>query len=276
MKSAAGRLPAIAGLLLASAPAFAAMQAKPVEWTIGQDRFRGYAVYDDASQAKRPGLLMLPNWMGAGDEAIRMATTIAGDRYVVLVADLYGRDVRPKDDAEALAAVRAVYADHGRTLRLRAAKALAVLEGEAARLPVDPQAVGAVGFCFGGGAALELARSGASLRGGVVSFHGNLDSYLPATAAPNAAILVLNGADDESVPREQVAGFEQEMTRVGADWQLVDFGGARHCFSQESDAGNPPDGNCRYDARAAARAFAMMHAFLRERFAAPPATASKD
>lgn len=258
---------AVTGLLLASAPALGAMQVQPVEWTIEQVRFRGHAVYDDASDRRRPGLLLLPNWRGAGDEAVRMATRLAGSEYVVLVADLYGHDVRPANDTEALAAVKTVYADQGKTLRLRALKSLDVLRQQSSRLPLDADAIGAVGFCFGGGVALELARTGAELRGGVVSFHGNLDSYQPAARTPKAAILVLNGAADDSVPRVQVNGFEQEMTRVGADWQLVDFGGARHCFAQESSAGNPADSNCRYDARAAARAFAMMRAFLREQFA---------
>lgn len=265
-------LSGVTGLLLSAAPALAAMQVKPVEWTLEQVAFRGYAVYDDASDLRRPGLLMLPNWRGAGDDAIRMAMQLAGSQYVVLVADLYGSSVRPKDDTEALAAVKAVYADRGNTLRLRALKSLDVLKQQSSRLPLDAEAIGAVGFCFGGGVALELARSGADLRGGVVSFHGNLDSYQPADKTPKAAILVLNGADDTSVPREQVAGFEEEMKRVAADWQLVDFGGARHCFAQESSAGNPADSNCRYDARAAARAFAMMRAFLLEQFGKKTAT----
>lgn len=270
-KTAMNGLLAMAGLLLAAAPAFAALQVQPVEWVIEQVKFRGHAVYDDASSDRRPGLLLLPNWRGAGDEAIRMATQLAGSQYVVLVADLYGSDVRPKDDTEALAAVKAVYADGGKTLRLRALKSLEVLKQQSSRLPLDAEAIAAVGFCFGGGVALELARTGVELQGGVVSFHGNLDSYQPADKTPKAAILVLNGAADDSVPRAQVTGFEEEMTRVGADWQLVDFGGARHCFAQESSAANSPDSNCRYDARAAARAFAMMRAFLREQFARKPA-----
>lgn len=275
-KSNINGLVATAALLLAGAPALAAVQVQPVDWSIGQQGFRGYAVYDDASALRRPGLLLLPNWRGAGDEAISMARKIAGSQYVVLVADLYGADVRPKDDAEALAAVKAVYADGGKTLRVRALKSLDVLRQQASRLPLEASAVAAVGFCFGGGVALELARAGAQLQGGVVSFHGNLDSYQPADKTPKAAILVLNGAADDSVPRAQVNEFEQEMTRVAADWQLVDFGGARHCFAQENSAANPADSNCRYDARAAARAFAMMHAFLRERFAATTAAKKSD
>ena len=109
-------------------------------------------------------------------------------------------------------------------------------------------------------------RSGAELPGGVVSFHGNLDSYRPADGPVRSAVLALNGADDASVTPEQVAKFKQEMRTADADWQLVDFGGARHCFSQPEDADNAPDDNCRYNARAAKRAFEMMHDFFRERF----------
>ncbi len=247
-------------------PAHAAMRERPVEWTIGQDHFSGVLVYDDANAIKRPGLVMLPNWMGAGSDAVAMARRVAGDDYVVLVADVYGKDIRPKDDAEALAAVKATYADGGATLRARANKAVEVLKAQAGEVPLVPEQVGAIGFCFGGGVALELVRSGAELPGGVVSFHGNLDSYRPADGPIRSAVLALNGADDTSVPAEQIAKFEQEMKAADADWQFVNFGGARHCFSQPEDADNPPDDNCRYDARAAKRAFEMMHDFFREHF----------
>ena len=249
-----------------ASPSHAAMREQPVEWSIGEEHFSGVLVYDDANAIKRPGLVMLPNWMGVGSDAVAMARRVAGDDYVVLVADVYGKDIRPKDDAEALAAVKAAYADGGATLRARASKAVDVLKAQADAVPLVPEEIGAFGFCFGGGVALELVRSGAELPGGVVSFHGNLDSYRPADGPVRSAVLALNGADDASVTPEQVAKFKQEMRTADADWQLVDFGGARHCFSQPEDADNAPDDNCRYNARAAKRAFEMMHDFFRERF----------
>ena len=253
---------------LAAAPARAAMQEKPVEWTIGEQRFSGVLVYDDVNAIARPGLVMMPNWMGVTQDAIAMAKGVAGDDYVVLIADLYGSDIRPKDDAQALAAVKATYVDGGKTLRARAQRAVEALKAQADDVPLDAARVGALGFCFGGGVVLELVRSGAELPGGAVSFHGNLDSYRPADGPIASSILALNGADDTSVSAEQIAGFEKEMKAAGADWQFVNFSGARHCFSQPEDADNPPDDNCLYNERAARRAFEMMRDFFRERFAA--------
>lgn len=254
-------------MLLLSGTASATMRETPVEWSIGKERFSGVVVYDDANAIKRPGLVMLPNWMGVTPDAIAMARRVAGHDYVVLVADVYGAEIRPKDDAQALAAVKAAYADGGKTLRIRARQAVDTLRAQADKLPLDADRIGAIGFCFGGGVGLELARSGTDLPGGVVSFHGNLDSYRPADGPIKTSILALNGASDTSVTAAQIAGFEKEMKEAKADWQFVNFSGARHCFSQPEDADNPPDDNCRYDERAATRAFEMMRDFHRERFA---------
>ena len=252
-------------LFLLPLPAFAAMQAKPVEWTIGEQRFSGTLVYDDAGSAKRPGLVMVPNWMGANASATEKAKAVAGTDYVVLVADVYGKDARPKDDKEALAEVRKVYADGGTTLRARVAEAVRVLKAQAGAAPLDAARVGAFGFCFGGSAVLELARSGADLAG-VVSLHGGLETHLPTAGNRiRASVLVLNGSNDADVSDALVASFKDEMDAAGADWQFVDFGGAVHCFTQP-ESNDPP--NCVYDERAAKRAFGMMRDFFRERFAA--------
>jgi dienelactone hydrolase len=248
-------------------PAFAALRNVPVEWQVGDDRFRGMLVYDDANATPRPGLVMVPNWMGMSAANIERAATIAGDDYVVLVADVYGKGVLPEDKGEAKAQVMKAYADGGLTLRKRAAAAMAALQAQHGRAPLDPARIGAFGFCFGGSVVLELARSGADLAG-VVSLHGDLDSYHPAQpGAIKAAVLALNGADDSSVPATQVAAFEKEMRATGADWQFVNFGGARHCFTQPEDTPADPADNCRYHAPSARRALAMLHAFFRERFA---------
>lgn len=253
------------GLLLAATPAFAAMQTRPVEWTLGKDHFSGYLVYDDASPAKRPGLVMVPNWMGVTDLAVQRAKDVAGSDYVVLVADVYGKAIRPKDAQEAGAAARGAFADGGKTLRARVNEAVRVLKAQAGSVPLDAGRIGALGFCFGGTTVLELARSGADVAG-VVSFHGDLETYLPPTGNPlNASVLVLNGADDASVTDAQIVAFEKEMDAAKADWQFVDFSGAVHCFTQPESKG---PGNCAYNERASKRAFLMMRNFFAERFAA--------
>lgn len=245
-----------------SAAALAKPVAEPISWNHAGTDFDGVLVYDDASRDLRPGLLMVPNWMGVNDSAIEKAKAIAGDDYVVLLVDMYGRGVRPANTDEAGRAAGAVYADR-EALRGRINRALKVLEATAGRAPLDTGNLGAIGFCFGGAVALELARSGADIAG-VVSFHGNLATPLPAEAgAVKASLLVLNGADDEYVPGEQIAGFQQEMTAAGADWQFVNFSGAVHCFAEADAQGG---GMCQYHERSARRAYAMMEDFFAERF----------
>ena len=248
-------------LLSAAAPAFAAMQAKPVEWKVGKDSFSGVLVYDDTNGIKRPGLVMVPDWKGVTDNAVAKARHIAGDDYVVLVADVYGKGVRPKDDAESLKLVRKLYADPA-TWHARLSKALDVLKAQK-EAPLDVSKLGAVGYCFGGSSVLELARMGADLAG-VVTFHGGLST--PAPAKPGtvkASLLVLNGADDQSTAGE-IADFQKEMDAAKVDWQFVNFSGAVHCFALP-EANNPP--GCAYNELATRRAERMMRVFFAERFA---------
>ncbi|MFZ5638908.1 MAG: dienelactone hydrolase family protein [Pseudomonadota bacterium] len=248
--------------LLASTSALAAMQAKPLEWSVGKQRFSGYLVYNDATSVKRPGLVMVPDWKGVTPAAVEKAKQVAAAGYVVLLADVYGKGIRPRDDKAAAAQVGKMYRDLP-ALRARAAAALDTLRAQAEKAPVDTNRIGAFGFCFGGKTVLELARSGADIAG-VVSFHGGLDTTLPAESGTlKTSVLVLNGAEDTYVPADQIAGFEREMKAAGADWQFVNFSGAAHCFALES-ANSPP--GCVYNERAAKRAFSMMNLFFHERF----------
>ena len=249
-------------LILSAAPALAAMQTQPVEWKIGKDSFSGVLVFDDSNAIKRPGLVMVPDWKGVTDNAVAKARDIAGDDYVVLVADVYGTNVRPATTEQAMAQVKKMYADRV-VLRARVAKALQVLKSQADKVPLDAAKLGAFGYCFGGATVLELARSGADVAG-VVTFHGGLDTSMPAKPGTvKASVLVLNGANDQGTAGD-VAGFQNEMDAAGVDWQFVNFSGAVHCFALP-EANSPP--GCVYNERAATRAERMMRGFFAERFA---------
>ena len=236
------------------------MITKQVDYQIDGEPFQGALVFDDAISVPRPGLLMVPNWMGVTDNAAKKASRVAGSDYVVFVADMYGSDIRPADAKEAGAAAGLVKGDRA-LMRQRANAALEVFRREAAGL-IDTSRLGAVGFCFGGTSVLELARSGTQLAG-VVSFHGNLDTPdASAARAIRSPILVLHGAEDPYVPPEEVAAFETEM-RDGnvSDWQLVSYGNAVHSFTDPT--ANMP-GQAQYDAQVAERAFGEMKRFFQK------------
>lgn len=256
------QLAAAAVLAACALPAFAKMQAKTVEWKVGDRTFAGVLVYDDAG-GKRPGLVMVPDWYGVTDSAIAKAKHIAGKDYVVLLTDVYGKGLRPKDGKAASAVVGAVTKDPAEW-RARVNKALDVLRANALHAPLDPTRIAAIGYCFGGSSVLELARSGADVAA-VVTFHGGLDTSEPAKkGAVKASLLVLNGADDRGTAGD-VAGFKQEMDAAGADWQFVDFSNTVHCFALP-EAHNPP--GCVYNPLYAKRAERMAYAFFDEVFAA--------
>lgn len=223
-----------------------------VPYELDKTKFEGVLVYDDAA-TPRPGLVLVPNWLGLTEANLKQAELVAARGYVVFVADVFGTAARPKNQAEAGKAAGALKGNRA-LLRARMNKALQLLLS-AKGVPLDVKRVGAIGFCFGGTAALELARSGAKL-GGVVSFHGGLSSPTPEDArAITAKILALHGADDPSVPAEEVAAFQAEMRAAKVDWQLMAFGNAVHSYT-DVDANTP--GRAQYNPIVAARAYAMM------------------
>jgi dienelactone hydrolase len=253
---------ALAGLV---GVAEAAVVVKPVPYEIDGEAFEGLLIYDDAVTTPRPGLMMVPNWLGVTEDSAKKAARAAGDKYVVFMADMYGKAVRPSNADEAKAAATLVRSDRP-LMRKRAQAAVEVLKAQTAQVALDVSKLGAIGFCFGGGAVLELARSGADLQG-FVSFHGNLDTPNPDDAQNiKAPVLVLHGADDPAVPQEQVDGFIAEMKAAKADWQLVSYGGAVHSFT--SPVANVPGRN-EYHPVVAARAFKAMEQLFDEAFAAP-------
>ena len=251
--------------LSAAAPLHAAMVAKDVDYKVGGKEMQSVLVYDDAVKTPRPGLVMAPDWLGMNKDQIALAKQIAGKDYVILVADVYGVDVRPKTPDEAGKVATSMY-DHRSDLRARIDAALDQLKAQAGKAPLDGKHWGAFGFCFGGATVLDLARSGADVAG-VISFHGNLSTDDPTLAKKiKGKVLALHGADDKFESPEQIAGFKKEMTDANVDWQFHEFGGAVHCFAIPTADNSVP--GCLYNERASKRGLADMHMFFNEAFAA--------
>ncbi len=252
-----------AAVLVAAAvgasPVNAAMRSEAVSWKDGDTTLAGYLVWDDASAGKRPGLLMVPNWRGVNATALAKAKAIAGHDYVILLADMFGKGAQPADDKAAMAAVQPFYADRVRMQR-RVNAAWNALKADVGKAPIDPARLGAIGFCFGGSAVLDMARSGVAPSLGIVTFHAALHPGDPHLAkAISARLLVLNGANDQGAFKD-IEPFFSELRASGADWQFVNLGGAVHCFT-EVDADSP---GCKYDAKAAMRGYRMMREFFAE------------
>ncbi len=241
--------------------AVAALHHEMLEYKDGDVALEGYLVYDDAIEGVRPGVLVFHDWMGLGPYPEGRADQLAALGYVAFAADVYGKGVRPKDSKEA-AALSGIYRQDRALMRRRAQAGLDVLMKQPL---VDTKRVASIGYCFGGGVALELARSGADLVG-VVSFHGTLDTPHPEDAKNiKGSILAMQGADDPFVPRKAVEAFEDEMENAGVDWQMILYGGAVHSFTIP-DAGNDPSTGSAYNEKADKRSWGAMRLFFDEIF----------
>lgn len=213
--------------------------------------FESTFAFDRSMTRPRGAVLIVPNWMGPSEYFTRMAKTIADQGYTAMVADIYGVDVRPTEAREASQAAGDLRSGDRTELRERAAKALEVLRGHRT---VDASKIVAIGFCFGGGTVLEMARDGAEIRA-AISLHGNLDSPRPAESGDiRCKVYAFHGAADPYVPDEDVEAFVQEMRQAGADWSLMQFGGVVHSFTNP----NANSEGSRYDPTAARQSWALM------------------
>jgi dienelactone hydrolase len=224
----------------------------------------GALIYDENVSGKRPAVLMAPNWMGVTDTAIQRGELVAENRYVVFVADMYGAGTRPADFGEAAALANPLRADAiEQRSRVKAAFETMIAQAQKRSLIDDRRA--AVGFCFGGGNVLELARDGADLAA-AVSIHGDLKTALPAGKTTiKAALLVVHGALDPVAPRADRDAFEAEMNAAGAKWQMVTFSGVLHAYT---DQGADVPGIAAWDEPATRQTYALAHQFLADAFAA--------
>lgn len=248
------------GLVLGAVSLHAAIQTKTIEYQQGDATLEGVLVWDDAVSGKRPGVLIVHQWLGLTDYERRRAKMLAELGYVAFCADVYGKGVRPKNTQEAGAEATKYKTDRA-LLRARVNAGLAELEKSDL---VDTKRVAAIGYCFGGTAVIELARSGADIAG-VVSFHGGLDSPTPADGQNiKCKILACHGADDPFVPAKDLAAFEDEMRAAKVDWQLIQYGGAVHSFTQPDPGFVNPGAH--YNEKADKRSWEAMKQFFAEIF----------
>ncbi len=232
-----------------------------IEYKIGDSVFEGYLAYDASIKDKHPGVLIVHEWWGITPYIQKRAEQLARLDYVAFAVDIYGKGIRANTPEEAQAVVKQFYGDR-KLLRQRAAAGLDILRKNSL---VDPKRIAAIGYCFGGMTALELARSGADIAG-VVSFHGGLSTPNTDDAKNiKAKILVLTGGDDPNVPATQVTAFEDEMRKANIDWQLVSYGGAVHSFTNPA-SGNDPAKGVAYNEKADKRSWDAMKTFFSEIF----------
>jgi dienelactone hydrolase len=249
-------------MVLIAMPSHSEVKLEKVSYRHGEATLEGFIAYNPAIKGPRPGVVIVHDWRGVGEYVQMRARQIAELGYVAFVADIYGKGVRPANAQEA-SKQAGIYRGDRPLLRARAQAALDQLS--ASKL-ADAKHIAAIGYCFGGGTVLELARSGAQLAG-VISFHGNLDTPNPDDAKQiKGKVLVLHGGDDPFVPAAAVEAFQKEMRDAHVDWEFTAYGGAVHAFTQKA-AGDDPSKGAAYNASADARSFERMKAFLAEIFA---------
>jgi dienelactone hydrolase len=243
----------------ASLMAHAEIKIDTVEYKDGDTTLEGLVSYDTKKSGKRPGVLVVHEWTGINNYTKMRLKKLAELGYTAFAADIYGKGVRPTDMKDA-GTTAAIYKSNRPLFRRRVNLAFDQLKKHKT---VDTTKTAAIGYCFGGTGVLELARSGADLRG-VVSFHGGLSTPTPADAKNiKAKVLALHGADDKFVTAEEVSGFETEMRDGGVDWQLVKYSKAVHSFTNP-DAGNNPASGMAYNAEADRRSWQEMQDFFNE------------
>jgi dienelactone hydrolase len=254
---------------LSAASAQAALKTEEITYTDGRTEMKGYLAWDDAIEGARPGVLVVHEWWGLNAYARKRAEQLAGMGYAALAVDMYGDGKTTEHPAEAGEFASAVFTDlDAATARFRAARN--TLAGHAV---TDPDRIAAIGYCFGGGVVLHMARFGVDLRG-VASFHGSLATQRPAQPGEvKAKVLVCNGADDPMVTAEQIRDFTREMDSAGVNYKFINYPGAVHSFTNPgaTAVGEKLDMPLRYNQAADEASWQELQRFLQEIFATAPA-----
>jgi dienelactone hydrolase len=234
------------------------IQTRTIDYVHQNTALQGVLAWDDSHTGPRPGVLVSHAWAGRDEFAIGKAKALAELGYVGFALDMYGEG-KTGTNAEENARLMGPFIENRALLQSRQSAALSTLRQQP---EVESSQIAAIGFCFGGLCVLDLARSGADLRG-VVSFHGLLN---PPDNLPNprisAKILVLHGFDDPMAPPDLLVQLGHELTKAGADWQIHAYGNTVHAFSNPK--ANDPGFGTVYQPTADRRAWQSLGNFFAE------------
>lgn len=233
-------------------------QLTPVNYADGAQKLSGFSAKPKNNSKKKAGVLVLPAWMGIDAHAKTSAEELAAMGYYAFVADIYGADKAPKDTKSAAALsgyFKKNYTEYQKRIKLALDQLI--------KAGADPANIAVIGYCFGGTGAIEAARENFPVKG-IVSFHGGLSRDSSRTiSAVKPKVLVLHGADDNFVPAQEVAAFQNEMRKANADWQMVYYANAVHSFTDPA-AGNDNSKGAAYNEKAAKRSWEAMKVFFDE------------
>lgn len=248
-------------ILIAAQNALTQIHSENIDYRDGETILEGYISYDESITGPRPAVLVVHEWTGLNDYVKSRSDMLAKLGYFAFAVDIYGKGIRP-DNPQDAGKIAALYKTDRKLMRSRILSALEELKNQ---ILADKNNIAAIGYCFGGTVALELARSGADIKG-VVSFHGGLDNPDPSsTTFVKAKILVCQGGADPFVPAEQVKQFEEEMNNAGADYKIISYDGAVHSFTNPN-AGNDPSRGAAYNEAADKKSWEDMKEFFKNLF----------
>jgi dienelactone hydrolase len=252
---------AFACLVLLASNAMGAIKTQLIEYKHGDLVLEGFLAYDDATTAKRPGIVVVHEWWGNNDYSHHRAEQLAQLGYAAFAIDMYGKGKVTTDPAKATEWSNAVKGDF-KTALARAQLGFDQLKSQPM---VDATKMSAIGYCFGGSVVLHMARNNFPLAG-VVSFHGDLSPGPTPAASIASKILVCHGADDTFVPQTAVTSFIEEMKKANANYQINEYSGSVHAFTNP-DAGKFNIPGIAYNKQADERSWKAMQDFFKEIFA---------
>ena len=237
-----------------------AIQHRLIEYQAGELTCEGYLAWDDAISGPRPAVAIAHTWAGRGDFEQSKAEALAKLGYVGFAVDIYGGGQRGSSVEENSALMQPLM-ENRELLQQRIIAAVETLKQQA---EVDASQTAAMGFCLGGLTVLDLARTGADIKG-VVSFHGLFNA--PDNTSANkigAKVLCLHGYDDPMALPESIIELGTELTEAGADWQIHAYGGTVHGFT--NPLANMPEMGVLYNEAADRRSWQALQNFLEEVF----------